>query len=334
MELLRLPVPVSGGILLTYKCNSACRHCLYASSPRWQTDWLPLSDAQLILAQWARRLRGRPDYGIGLNQGIHFTGGEPFLNFDLLLKVTSVAKDVGISSTFVETNCVWCTDDMTTRDRLHELRMAGLGGILISANPFVVEYVPFERIRRAVRISLEVFGSGVMVYQPVFYEQFVRMGLQGRLSLEEYMHRGGSKLHLAELLPSGRVCYKLGHLIRHYEARHFFGQSCRRELIRNWHIHIDNYCNFVPGYCAGISLGDARDFDALCSGIDLTTRPILRALLSNLRELYELGTAHGYQELDGYVSKCHLCIDIRRHLARLGGFAELEPSQFYERLED
>jgi len=321
-------------MLLTYKCNSACKHCLYACSPRWQSDWLSLSDAELILSQWARRLRGWADYGIGLNQGIHFTGGEPFLNFDLLLKLTSLARKVGIPSTFVETNCVWCTDDHTTRDRLLELREAGLGGILISANPFVVEYVPFERIRRAVRISSEVLAEGVMVYQHVFFGQFVRIGLQGRLSLEEYMRQGGAQLRHAELLPGGRVSYKLGHLLRHFEARHFFQESCQRELIRDWHIHIDNYCNFVPGYCAGISLGDARNLDALCSGIDLTARPVLVALLSSLGDLYELGIAHGYQELEGYVSKCHLCVDIRRYLVRLGEFDELQPKQYYEHLEN
>jgi len=35
-----------------------------------------------------------------------------------------------------------------------------------------------------------------------------------------------------------------------------------------------------------------------------------------------------------YVSKCHLCLDIRRHLARTGEFPELAPRAFYEHLED
>jgi hypothetical protein len=66
----------------------------------------------------------------------------------------------------------------------------------------------------------------------------------------------------------------------------------------------------------------------------VATRPVLAALFRSLGALYELGIAHGYEELDGYVSKCHLCIDIRGHLARLGGFEELRPLEFYERLED
>jgi hypothetical protein len=334
MERLSLPAPTSAGILLTYKCSGACKHCLYASSPSWSSDWLSMSDAELILSQLARSLDSSKYRGVGFNSGIHFTGGEPFLNYDLLLKVTSLAHNLGIRSILVETNCVWCTNDEATHDRMRQLRDAGLAGILISANPFVVEHVPFERIKRAVRIGLEVLGSGVMVYQFAFYEEFLRMGLRGRLSLEEYLQRGGRGLRHAELLAGGRVAYGLGHLFRHYPAHRFFGESCRHELIRDWHIHIDNYCNFVPGFCAGISLGDGRSLEALCSGIDLTMRPVVQALLGSLGELYELGTAEGYQELDGYVSKCHLCIDIRRHLAAVGGFEELQPRQFYERLAD
>jgi hypothetical protein len=336
MDKLAVPEPCSGGILLSYKCSSRCRHCLYACSPGWKGDWLSVADAELILTQLAAKLRGMyaDSGGVGVNQGIHFTGGEPFLNFGLLLEVTAFARRLSIPSTFVETNCVWCTDDETVRDKLKQLREAGLRGILISANPFVVEYVPFARIRRAVRIGAEVFPAGVMVYQQFFYQQFSRMGLQGTLPFDEYLQLAGQGLYHAELLPGGRVAYKLGHLFREYPAEHFFAASCRQELIRDWHIHVDNYCNFVPGYCAGISLGDARELDVLCQGISLDELPVLRALLTRMKELYRLGKELGYQERDAYVSKCHLCIDIRRHLANVGEFNELRPRGFYEHLED
>jgi hypothetical protein len=336
VDKLRLPEPFSGGILLSYKCTSRCRHCLYACSPSWKGDWLSLTDAETILSQLAAKLRGKyaDSAGVGVNRGIHFTGGEPFLNFDLLLEVTAIAQRLGIPSTFVETNCVWCTDDKTTREKLTRLKTAGLQGILISANPFVVEYVPFARIQRALRISREVFRGNVIVYQQFFYEQFRRMGLRDTLPFEEYLHSAGEGLYHAELLPGGRVAYTLGELFKRHPAGHFFAASCRRELIRDWHIHVDNYCNLVPGYCAGISLGDARALDEMCKGIDLDQLPIVRALLTSLEELYRLGTEFGYQERSGYVSKCHLCFDIRRHLVQVGEFKELKPTQLYQHLEE
>lgn len=330
---LKMPKPYSAGLFLTYKCSGSCRHCLYACSPRWPADWISIDDAERVLAGLAASMRSRypSDAPVGVNEGLHFTGGEPFLNFELLVELVRIAAGLGISGIFVETNAVWCVDGRVTRERLRELKEAGLQGILISVNPFLLEHVPFERTQRAVRTALELFeGRNVLVYQRVFFEEFSRFGIKGTLCFEEYLRLGGGLGH-AELLLSGRAVYKLAHLFPKYPARRFFGISCRPKLIRDWHVHVDNYCNFVPGFCAGLSLGDARSLESVVSGIELTERPVLRALLTDLEELYRLGTAYGYKEReDGYISKCHLCLDIRRYLSRCGNFPELRPRFFYD----
>ena len=337
MQKILVPKPFSGGLFLTYRCSGACRHCLYACSPRWPADWISREDAERVLRSLASSMRGRyrPDPPVGVNEGLHLTGGEPFLNFELLLDLVGIAAELRIPGIFVETNASWCVNDHLTRDRLRALKSAGLRGVLISVNPFLLEHVPFERTCRAVRVALDVFGPrNVIVYQGIFFEEFVRLGIKGTLPLEEYLKRGVG-LAYAELLLSGRAVYKLAHLFPRYPARRFFGFSCRQELIRDWHVHVDNYCNFIPGFCAGLSLGDARHLDGLCKGISLDGYPVLKALLSDLGELYQLGMEYGYRErADGYVSKCHLCTDIRRHLARYGDFRELAPPSFYEHLED
>ncbi|NOZ29450.1 MAG: 4Fe-4S cluster-binding domain-containing protein [Chloroflexi bacterium] len=338
MERLYIPEPYSAGILLTYKCTSACKHCLYACSPQWKADFLSLGDAERILSQLAERMRGKYPFPerIGVNDGIHFTGGEPFMNFERLLQVVRIAAELDMPSRFVETNAAWCIDDEVTRGKLLALREAGLHGILISANPFTLEYVPFERTERAARIAREVFPPyNVIVYQELFYEQFRQLGLKGTLGFGEYLRGAGYVLRYMELFASGRAAYALAHLFPHHPAERFFGVSCRDDLIREWHIHVDNYGNFMPGFCGGLSLGDARELDALCrDGVDLDERPVLRALLTDLRDLYELGRRFGYEEREeGYVSKCHLCLDIRRHLVQQGDFQELQPQAFYEHLE-
>ncbi|HIC89003.1 MAG TPA: radical SAM protein [Anaerolineae bacterium] len=333
---MRIPEPYSAGLFLTYKCNCACKHCLYASSARWPADWISQEDAEQVLTHLAQAMRGKyPHPGrVGVNDGLHFTGGEPFLNFDLLLRLTEMAGRLGIPTLFVETNGFWCRDDATTRQKMQALREAGLHGILISANPFILERIPFERTERAVRIARQVFGYNAIVYQEFFFRRFQQMGLSGTLSFEEYVQRAGYGLRYAELLPGGRVPFKLAPLFQHYPAGRFFGLSCRAELIREWHVHVDNYGNLVPGFCGGLSLGDARDLPALYEGLDLDRRPVLKALLTDLQDLYRLGKEFGYREREGYISKCHLCLDIRRHLARHGDFVELRPAAFYERLED
>ncbi|MEM2122059.1 MAG: radical SAM protein [Candidatus Bathyarchaeia archaeon] len=331
--------PISGGLILSYKCTSKCRHCMYACSPDWNPDWIPRRDMEEILTQLAGRIKESP-YGsskISLNYGLHFTGGEPFLNFKLILEAVNMANEFGIPSTFLETNCFWCVDDKVTRERLQELRDTGLNGILLSVNPFILEQVPFERVERAFRISREVFGGNIIVYQSFFFSQFESLGIRDVLNLEEYLLRSPFGLRFAELLPMGRAVYKLGYLYEKTPAKYFFKESCREELTRGWHVHFDNYCNYIPGYCGGISLGDAREIDSLRQGIELSDKPILEALSKGLGELYEFGLKEfNYEELsEGYVSKCHLCLDIRKHIAQqTGELKELEPREFYFRLDD
>jgi len=335
---LHIPKPVSGGVLLSYKCNCECKHCMYACSPKWRNDWISLKDLEKVLVQLSGKIEGSPlgPDSVGVNYGLHFTGGEPFLNFDLLFKAVEMAHGLKIPSTFVETNCFWCVNEEATRENLAQLKDAGLNGILISVNPFVLEQMPFERTLRAVKVSEEVFGRNVLVYQQFFYTQFRRLGLKDALRFEEYLQINPDRLSYVELIPMGRVPYKLGHLFRRYPARQFFGESCREELTRDWHVHVDNYCNYMTGYCGGISLGDARNLNTICSeGIDLEEHPILNALVTDLEKLYELSVEEfNYKERsEGYISKCHFCVDMRRRIAqKTGEFKELNPREFYYHL--
>ncbi|RLI26896.1 MAG: radical SAM protein [Candidatus Hecatellales archaeon] len=345
---LRPPKPFSAGILLSYKCTNECRHCMYACSPKWSGDWISPASLERVLSQLAASMCKRYPPGfsqIGVNLGLHFTGGEPFLNFDLLLRAVEAASELGRSGLFVETNCYWCTSDSLVRERLSLLKEAGLKGILISANPFILEGVPWERTERAYRVAREVFGRNVIVYHELFYSQLESLNVKGILPFEEYLQRMvrlnpaslKEALSFPSLLPMGRMPYKLGSLYKRYPAEKFFEASCLGELTREWHVHVDNYCNYIPGYCGGLSLGDAGSLEALCEeGLELEEYPVLQALTRRLGDLYKLAVEEfGYEErAEGYVSKCHLCVDLRRHLARkTSRFKELQPREFYEHLE-
>lgn len=327
--------PISCGILLSYRCTNACRHCMYACSPNWEDRWISEQDLRKILEQLAGSLQGERGR-VGINLGLHFTGGEPFLNFELLLKATSMARELQVPSVFAETNGFWCTSDEVVREKMRKLREAGMDGILVSVNPFTLEHVPFERTERAVRIGKEVFGGNLLIYQEIFYEDFKRLGVRGTMGLEEYFSKSPQSFWFAELLPMGRAAYTLSHLFERFPARRFFGQSCLHELTRDWHVHIDNFCNYIPGYCAGISLGDARELGRLCEeGIELEDKPVLEALATDLEELFDFAVKEfNYRELEGgYISKCHLCLDIRRWIAlQTNEVGELRPREFYAQL--
>ncbi|MBD3304881.1 hypothetical protein GF339_00830 [candidate division KSB3 bacterium] len=277
--------------------------------------------------------------GVSLNHGLHFTGGEPFLNVDLLLKGIELARKFGIPSLFVETNAFWCRDDDDTRSTMRQLKDAGLQGMLVSVNPFILETVPFERTFRAIQIGSEIFDQKLMVYQTDYFMQFSRLGITDRLPLQEYVSRVGLEEATSriELLPIGRTAYTLGEWYQHYPATTFFRGTCRAELQRNYHNHWDNYGNILPGFCAGIALGNVLEQPRIYEeGLDLEVYPILRILLdTGVRGLCAYAQKRfGYQEREaGYISQCHLCLDIRTHIVRQAQeFRELRPVEFYTQL--
>jgi hypothetical protein len=339
MTRAKVPQPISGGLLLSYRCSAACRHCMYACSPRWKADWIARQDIEQLLSLLAGKIQPSPwgDRAISLNHGLHFTGGEPFLNFELLLEAVGMAEELRVPSTFVETNCSWCASDDTTREKLELLKQAGLKGIMISVNPFYAEYVHFERTERCIRISAEIFGANVVVYQMAYYRRFKQLGIKDKISLEDYMAltKGERLTDQVELFLMGRATRQLREFYPAYPARTFFHQPCRPSFLRNWHNHFDNYGNVMPGYCGGISLGHWRDLDTLVQeGIDLDERPVLRFLIAeDMQGLLDFAEDFGYQaSREGYLSKCDLCLDLRRYLVSHADFAELSPKEFYAHL--
>ena len=298
-----------------------------------------LSRTLSTLSEYIVPSPGGPN-SIGLNHGLHLTGGEPFLHYGKLLEATRVAEELGIPSVFVETNSFWCSDDETTREKLEELRRAGLDGIMISVNPFYLEYVPLENAKRAVRIGREIFGKNAIVYQEEYLRKFDRMGVEGKLDLEDYVNRqGGSLGGNVEFFLSGRAPYVVPQYeISNLEPRSpewWFGGSCSPPFRREWHNHVDNYGNYMPGYCGGLTFGDIEEVGSLISrGLDRNDYPILDLLVENdLGGLYELARDHGYRDSEpGYYSRCHLCLDLRAFLHDREEFSELKPDEFYRQI--
>lgn len=333
-----IPKPKSGGLILSYKCSCKCKHCMYFGSPKWNDNWITEQDLIETLIQLSNTIQESP-YGsdnISLNYGIHFTGGEPFLNYELLLKAIEIGKSLNIPSMFVETNCYWCKNDGITKERLFELKKKGLNGILISVNPFILEFVPFEHTERAIKWSMEVFQENFMIYQLYYYAQFRELNIKQKVPLENYLQLISidDLKRRVELLKIGRAAYTLQNLYKKYPIHYFFNENCTAELVRNWHCHFDNYGNYIPGYCGGLSWGNIRDLNLLCTeGINLDDYPILKSLIiGTFKDLYEFAVdrfEYDYKK-EGYISKCHACFDIRRHLILMTDkFKELNPPEFY-----
>lgn len=75
MTRAKIPQPISGGLLLSYKCCAECRHCMYTCSPKWKGDWVTRNGLEEILSRLAGRIQPSPwgNQIISLNHGLHFT---------------------------------------------------------------------------------------------------------------------------------------------------------------------------------------------------------------------------------------------------------------------
>jgi hypothetical protein len=323
--------PQDVGIILSYLCASGCRHCLYNCGPGWDPQPMSsqtLREALAAVTFWPTRPQ------------VHFTGGEPFLHFPLLLEGAQLASELGITA-YVETSASWCRDDDLTRQRFAELRAAGLAAVLISCSPFHAERIAPVRTLRAIAAALDVFGrDGVIVYLPEFVEVIRRFGIERPTPLAEYeslLGREGAERLLWQgygIISGGRSGYGLGHLVNRQPASAFAGMRCAAEILHAPHSHFDLYGNYISGFCGGLTIGDWHDLPNLVADVqDGRYPPLIGELVENgPHGLYRLArTRYDYQPLpDGYAGKCHLCVDIRRHLVQVGQFAELRPVGFYD----
>lgn len=326
----------SCGLMLSYQCSNNCQHCLYACSPQWK-EWISKEDLIPVLES----IRENSRY----LTGIHIAGGEPFLNPDLLQFAIeeTVKRDIPID--YVETNAFWAWEDSKTEAMLTRMKEAGLHSLLVSVSPFHLEFIPMERTERAIRIGQKVFGPNhVLIYTRFFYEQFQELDGTLEIPFEDYVQAIGPEeaaMVIASeysLIPNGRTATKLAPLFNKRPAASFFGETCKKELSNPHHAHIDCYGNYIAGLCAGISLGDGKNLSELYNGIDLSQKPILRRLVEGgVESLYSWAVeAYGFrQEEEGYIAKCHLCLDIRRFLVEQGhSSTELAPRPFYDNLEE
>jgi hypothetical protein len=76
---------------------------------------------------------------------VSFTGGEPFLEYRLLLILVEYASGKGLYTEAV-TNCSWAEDQRLAMDKLRPLAGAGLTAINMSVDDFHQEHVPLDSV--------------------------------------------------------------------------------------------------------------------------------------------------------------------------------------------
>jgi hypothetical protein len=318
----------NGGLITNYYCTSRCRHCLYACSPRWEKRYIGAETA-------ARSFRKIKELGC---HSVHIGGGEPFLDPPGLGAVLAAARDAGVGIEYVETNSSWFTGPEEAANLLTALRKQGLAALLISISPFHNEHIPFRRVKGVIAACR---AAGVQAFPWVngFYREIDSFDDGKTHGLEEYAAKFGAD-YLRRvpgrywIHPGGRAVGTFAPVLPLEPLESVCKESpggCR-ELLDTRHFHLDLFGNYIPGLCAGLAIRLA-DLGKPLAAADY---PLLTTLFHHgVQGLLDYAASRqGFRAAAHYLSKCHLCLEIRSHLVLHRGerTPELQPLGFYENL--
>jgi hypothetical protein len=135
------------GIIMTAHCNATCAHCSKSYGPH-RTEHLSLDEIQRMMNEAATVDDAEP-------LAFDLTGGEPFLNFDLLVDVVSHGSRLGAEVTCV-TNASWARSDEIANSKLRRLKEFGLTWLSVSVSRFHQEFIRLERVQRALAAAARV----------------------------------------------------------------------------------------------------------------------------------------------------------------------------------
>ena len=311
-----------GGVMVNYRCNAACRHCLYACSPKRRGGYVS-SDAIKNIAQTLARGR------IG---SVHIGGGEPFLDFDGLIAVVRGLASAGVRLDYIETNAFWAVGK-ECGERLEILKSEGVEALCISIDPFHAEYVPWEYPLRLVA-SCEDAGLGCFLWKREFLRVLKNLDGGKRRSRAEIEAKLSS-----DYIEKTAAAYGIRFGGRAVNIEEEFGRSkpvqdlldgapCDR-LLSTDHFHADMEGFFIPPGCTGIRL----PLEETLTGLEKGRYPTFEALYTGgIAALYDLAIQHGFTANEnGYPSKCNLCFHIRHYLSSRN-FAELDEDFYIQAL--
>jgi hypothetical protein len=316
----------SGGLITNYYCTSKCRHCLYACSPAWGREYIDAETTEKNI----RKIRS-----LGC-QSIHIGGGEPFLNPSGLKTVVEIVCSLGVHIEYVETNSSWYIDKDSACEVLSSLQESGLSTLLISISPFHNEHIPFYKVKGVIE-ACRIVNMNIFPWIMDFYPDIDAFDDRERHPMEEYADRYGAQ-YLKEL-PSrywihfgGRALHTFSKVLemRPYRDILSLNQGGCFELADVSHFHMDLFGSYIPGLCSGLSIRR----DDLGDELSSEQYPLLHTLFfRGITGLFDLiSDKHDFKPSRRYLSKCHLCLDLRRHLIfdRGAEYSELRPVGFYK----
>lgn len=127
------------GMVITYKCQIGCAHCLVDAGP-YRTEEISLQDA----FNWISQISA---YREGYVKMLSLTGGEPFYNIEKLKKLSNFAGERGLIVS-VTTNAFWAE----TYEKAYKILslIPEIKTITMSTDVYHQYFIPLERLSNAI----------------------------------------------------------------------------------------------------------------------------------------------------------------------------------------
>lgn len=321
-----MKTPVYSGVITNYNCTAECEHCMFASSPSCAKEYITEEKAYEIA-----RLLGKAG-----TSSVHIGGGEPFINFDALCTLVTALNDNGVGVDYIETNAFWCRDEERAREKLKKLKSLGVTTVMVSVDPFHIEYVPLELPLKLCGLLAEM-GFEYFIWQQKFLKRLSVLDITVTHSKSELMEALGDDYIVQTAMEyglgiNGRA---LSFADKIYPRRSFECFATDEEcpsLSHPHHCHIDLYGKAIPSRCTGIC---AEAADYLETDIPKEKYPVFAALLeSGTKGLYEYAKSKGFVPAgNGYPTRCAFCYDMRRYLYENCPSEDICDKNFYDSMK-
>ena len=197
-------IPRTLAMLLTYKCNFLCSHCSVNASP-YENRTMDFSIVKKAIDE---------AYEIPSLYVVSFTGGEPTLYPNLLLKSIEYAHNAGFVTRLV-TNAWWASSINYARKIIGKMSDKGLDELNISFDdfhiPWLKKYGGEYNIVNAIKAGLEnnlrvaisiVRAKNSTITKDYLQKMFKRYGIEHDdiIIIEDYVNRLGRGKHLPDYI--------------------------------------------------------------------------------------------------------------------------------------
>ena len=141
------------GIILTEKCNIKCAHCIFDCN-HTSINQLDESTIKNLITQAAN---------IEMIKLIGFTGGEPFLEYDKLVRLVDFTSSIGMMASVI-TNGFWAESFGEAVKKLE--RLSNLNNLAVSTDRFHQKFIPVHKVKNVIKACHEL---SILCYVRISY---------------------------------------------------------------------------------------------------------------------------------------------------------------------